>query len=261
MKNKILKITFSVLCLLGMASCLGDSVGYTSGGGFAYITTPEYSTQKVAIVLYPPNYFYIASGVIDTADLAIGDCAFVDFKVYSDSYSNGIWHTNDVKISKIYSYGEHAPLRTMTPPVVNEVDTINVLDKLAIESFASDNLIKDKWLLNYKAVLQAEQGASLSFFFDSRAERQTGLSKDTVYIDVRINKGTADASKKGSSVTRNQVADFSTLRYSLLSGLSESKGYFVRFRYYANVKDKNVSKAKETLADVVGYIQNNVSTD
>lgn len=261
MKNKILKITCSVLCLFGMASCLGDSVGYNSGSGFAYITTAEYSTQKVAVVLAAPNYFNIVSGVIDTADLEVGDCAFVEFKVYSDRYSNGNWYTDDVKVSKIYPKSEHGMLQLGTPPVVNEVDTVNVLDKFGIGSFASDDLVKDKWYIHYKAELQTYQDARLSFYYDSRAERQTGLSKDTVYIDVRINKATADETKKGSSVDRSAAADFSMLRYALLSGLSEKKAYYIRFRYYTNVKDKNVSKTKETLSDVIGYMQNNVTTD
>lgn len=262
MKNKILKITCSVLCFFGLASCLGDSVGYDSGSGFAYITTDEYGLQKKIALVLSGNYVYsIKSGVIDTADLNVGDCALLTYKVYSDKYSGGIWYTDDVQLGQKFPRNEQAMLQLGTPSVVGAVDTVDVFNKMNIQMAASNDIVKDKWYLGYRAELQNYQDATLSFYYDERAERQTGLSKDTVYLDVRIHKGIADKDKKGSVVDRNAVADFSLLRRVLLTGLAEQKGYFIRFRYYVNDKDKNVSKTKEVLADAVGYMQNSVTAE
>ena len=259
MKNKILKITCSILCLLGLASCLGDSVGYNSGSGFAYITTNDYGA-KIALVA-SGNYVYsIKSNVVDTADLNVGDCAFLTYKVYSDRYSGGLWYTDDVQLTQIFPKSSHAVLKLDVPPAVSDVDTVNVFDRAYTQVWASNDILRDKWYVGYKAVLDTYQGATVSYYYDDTPARQTGLSKDTVYVDVRINKATTD--KKGSSVDRNAVADFSLLRAALFSDTSVQKGYYVYYRYFKNVKTNNVSKPVEVVTDsYAGYIMNEVDSE
>lgn len=259
MKATFFKIIFSVLSIFGLASCLGDSVGYSSGTGFAYVSTDEYSLEPVAIVL-SGNYAYaIKSSVLSNSDLSVGDCAYVNFKVYSDKYSGNIYITDEFEILKEFPSREHLIPQLSTPTDVTDTDTINVFEKVSVTTAASNDIIKDKWLIGYKATLQKDQKANVTFYYDARDERQPDFEKGIVYLDVRINKvGTVDGDKF-SSADKSEVVDLSVLRRILLDGLTTSKTYQIYFRYYVNEKSEqtnNVTKPTETsaLVGALAYI-------
>lgn len=251
MKKKLLKITLSILCMLGLASCLGDSTGYFSGSGFAYITIDQNSYTPVAYVLSSAGVNPIKSSVLSASDLESGDCASVDFKVYLDQTSGGAFITDDFAITKKYYRNDQLDVQRASAPVVAATDTLSVFEKLEISAGLSNSDMGDRWLLVYRTSLQKDQKETLSIYYDPA--NQPKLEDGIVYVDFRVAKSDPVAGEKYTSADKNIVADMSYLRNMILQSSGKSQ-LSIFFRYYGNVKTNNVSSATEVISSKSGTI-------
>ncbi|NDW09122.1 hypothetical protein [Dysgonomonas sp. 520] len=240
-----------------MSSCLGDNESSISASEeymlIKYDTEHTFMKYAVAPSIYSQGGFITFDGI---ESYGAGD--IIKLSSYKVNMDNTVGGTNILKAqnvilppSEVYPAASQRQLYFKNAEAVTD-SAYTIFNGFSVKSFFGYPVFDDKWLISYGAAQKGGQYINMEVIFDkdNQKDGESALDKNTVVLDIRINKGEpAAGNEEVKEVTQSEIINLSSLRRFLPSSEyfkeSESSSVttvHVKFRTY--VYNKTTKKVE-----------------
>jgi hypothetical protein len=224
--------------VLLFASCLGESENSrVAKGEFVYITSV--SGTKVTASMSG----YLTMDALTDYNLAIGDCALVDYKVSFEQGASGYTYSPEYLVVdplNIFRARDQFLATESTAYPSEEVTKADAFEGITINAFSSDIYLGDRWLFEFDyQKYEGEEAPQLQVYYNQERQEASDLEKGVVTLDCVLSRMGGSAGATSSKTRMKSVVNFSDLRQILQSVAKEDadtpsiKVVKFKFRYLA----------------------------